>query len=200
MSTAFCFDLDGTLTARELLPAIAAETGLAVEIEALTMATISGVLPFESSFRLRCRLLADVPISRVHAIVSTLPLFESIIAFIRQRPDSCYVVTGNLDVWVQGLLDRIGVASFSSRATAEGDRLMGVVSVLDKGAAVQAVRARHARIVAVGDGMGDLAMFENADVRIAYAGLHAPVPMLVASADMVCMSQTALVRALEALP
>ncbi len=200
MSTAFCFDLDGTLTARELLPAIAAETGLVAEIEALTMATINGVLPFESSFRLRCRLLADVPISRVHAIVSGLPLFQDIIAFIQARPQSCYVITGNLDAWVSGLLARIGVPFFASQAATDGDRLLGVTSVLDKGAAVQRVRADHARIVAVGDGVGDMAMFENADLRIAYAGLHPPVPMLVASADMVCTSQVALVRALEALP
>ena len=199
MTTAFCFDLDGTLTARELLPAIAAEIGLQSEIEALTMATISGVLPFESSFRLRCRLLADVPVSRVRAIVAELPLFRQILDFIRARPDCCYVITGNLDVWVDGLLDRIGVRAFSSHATVQGDRLAGVTSVLDKGAAVQIVRRDHARIVAIGDGVGDLAMFENSEVRIAYAGLHPPVPALVASADMVAMSETALVRTLEAM-
>lgn len=199
MTTAFCFDLDGTLTARELLPAIAAEIGLESEIEALTMATINGILPFESSFRLRCRLLAEVPVSRVRAIVAGLPLFRQIIGFIHARPDSCYVITGNLDVWVEGLLGRIGARAFSSQATVDGDRLAGITSVLDKGAAVQIVRQDHSRIVAIGDGVGDLAMFENSDVRIAYAGLHAPVPPLVASADMVCMSETALIRTLEAM-
>jgi HAD superfamily phosphoserine phosphatase-like hydrolase len=199
MSTAFCFDLDGTLTARELLPVIAAETGLQAEIEALTLATITGILPFESSFRLRCRLLADVPVSRVRAIVADLPLFGRILDFIRARPDDCYVITGNLDVWVEDLLGRIGARAFSSSALVRNDRLAGVTGVLDKGAAVQVVRRNHSRIVAIGDGVGDLAMFENSDVRIAYAGLHAPVPTLVASADMVCMSETALIRTLEAM-
>jgi phosphoserine phosphatase len=199
MKTAFCFDLDGTMTARELLPLIATEIGLEAEIEALTMATLRGVLPFESSFRLRCRLLADVPISRVQAIVAGLPLFEQILDFVRHRLDHCYVITGNLDIWVRGLLDRIGVRFFSSQAIVNGDKLTGISSVLNKGAAVQILRQTHSRIVAIGDGVGDLPMFENSDVRIAFAGLHPPIPTLVESADMVCMSEASLIRTLEVM-
>lgn len=199
MKAAFCFDLDGTLTARELLPVIAAEIGLAAEIEALTMATLRGVLPFESSFRLRCRLLADVPVSRVRLIVAELPLFDRILDFVQSRRDCCYVITGNLDVWVHGLLDRIGVRAFSSKGIVKDDRLTGISSVLDKGAAIQILRQTHSRIISIGDGAGDLAMFENSDVRIAYAGLHAPIPSLVESADLVCMSEASLIHTLEAM-
>lgn len=200
MNIAFCFDLDGTITARELLPAIAAENGLVPEMEALTDATIKGILPFENSFRLRCRLLADIPISRVHAIVAETPLFSAIVDFIRARPAQCYVITGNLDVWVAGLIARIGARAFTSEAITQGDALRGVATVLDKGCAVQEIRAHHTRIVAVGDGVGDLAMFENADLRIAFAGLHRPAPQLIESADAVCSSETALVQLLEGVP
>ena len=199
MSTAFCFDLDGTVTSREILPLIAAEIGLYEEMRALTDATIKGILPFESSFRLRCRILADVPISRVRSIIAETPQFANITAFIKARPQNCYVVTGNLDVWVEALIARLGVTAFTSRANFEGDRLISVEHVLNKGEAVEVVRQSHHRIVAIGDGMGDIPMFEQADVRIAFGGLHPPVEALVECADMVCLSEASLLRVLEGL-
>ena len=45
MTTAYCFDLDGTLTRQELLPLIASSVGLEDEISVLTQATIDGLLP-----------------------------------------------------------------------------------------------------------------------------------------------------------
>lgn len=199
MSTAFCFDLDGTLTARELLPAIAARLDITSEISALTEATIKGVIPFEASFRLRCRLLSEVRVSIVRAIVEDIPLFENLVEFMRARSETCYVVTGNLDIWVGGLLERIGVQAWTSCAEMQDDRLIRVTHVLDKGQAVEAIRQKHRQIIAIGDGMGDLAMFSNADLRIAFAGLHSPVPELVESADLICSSEKALLRVLEGL-
>jgi HAD superfamily phosphoserine phosphatase-like hydrolase len=199
MNDAFCFDLDGTVTAREILPMLAAEVGFYEEIRALTDATIKGIIPFDSSFRLRCKILADIPIPRVHAIIRSAPLFPKIVRFIDARRDRCYLVSGNLDVWIKPLIDELGVEAFTSAASVAGDRLLGVASVLDKGRAVEAVRSRHDRIVAIGDGMGDVAMFEKADVRIAFGGLHRPVEALLQMSDMLCLSETALVNVLETL-
>lgn len=199
MSKAFCFDLDGTLTASELLPAIAARLDIKAEISALTEATIKGVIPFDASFRLRCRLLAEVPVSTVRAVVDDIPLFAHLVEFVRARPETCYVVTGNLDIWVGGLLERIGVRALTSRAETRDDRLIRITHVLDKGQAVETIRQTHREIIAIGDGMGDVGMFGNADLRIAFAGLHPPVPALVECADLVCSSERSLLQVLEGL-
>lgn len=199
MTTGFCFDLDGTVTAREILPLLAAEIGYHEEILALTDATIRGIIPFSSSFRLRCKILADVPISRVHEIISTTPLSPRVSSFIKRHSTQCYIVTGNLDVWIAPLISTLGVRAFTSRAETDGDRLLGVASILDKGTAVDALRAKHERIVAIGDGMGDVAMFEKADIRIAYGGVHKPVEALSQLSDMVCNSEHALCNVLETL-
>lgn len=199
MTSAFCFDLDGTVTAREVIPMIAAEVGYYEELHALTEATIKGIIPFESSFRLRCKILADVPVSRVREIVRTAPLFPMIAEFIRTRPDNCYIVTGNLDVWVEPLISTLGARFFSSIGLVEDDRLVRVGRVLDKGDAIAAIRASHDRVVAIGDGMGDVAMFEKADVRIAFGGVHAPIETLVQLSDIVCLSEIALCNVLTGL-
>ena len=196
---AFCFDLDGTITSREILPVLARELGCYEEMMTLTHATVRGVIPFERSFRLRCDMLSGIPISRVQAIIAGVPLFARVAGFLKAHSDQCYVVTGNLDVWVQALVAQLGVRCFSSVAATDRDRLMGIESIVDKGEVVKSLRGRHDRIVAVGDGMGDAAMFESADVRVAFGGVHDPLETLVQLSDMICFSETALCQTLDTL-
>lgn len=198
-STAFCFDLDGVVTSQELLPLIAEELGYYEEMKALTDATIKGIVPFESSFRLRCRILSDVPISCVRQIASQVHLHRRIVSFLHAHPDNAFIITGNLDVWIADLLRELRVACHSSIGTADGDKLTGVKKVLNKGDAVQLLRQRFDRIVAVGDGMGDVNMFEKADVRIAFGAVHPPIESLVQLSDFLCFSEEALCQTLSTL-
>lgn len=201
MSTAYCFDLDGTLTRQELLPLIAAAGGVSDEISALTDATIQGILPFDKSFKLRVRLLRDVDIAWVHKVLEEHVEFDPhILSFVRERPDQCFVVTGNLDVWVKPVLDRLGVSSFTSRARLDGSgKLDGVEHILNKGDAVAGLRDRFSRIVAVGEGMNDVPMFEVADWGVAFGGVHQPSRTLVQSSNFIVNDGMSLCRLLNML-
>lgn len=87
MRTAYCFDLDGTLTRQELLPLIATSVGLDDEISVLTQATIAGILPFEKSFKLRVRLLKDAKVEWIHNALENEVEFQSeILSFIKEHP------------------------------------------------------------------------------------------------------------------
>jgi len=199
MSTAICLDLDGTVTAEEILPRIAAEVNLADEIGILTDATLKGILPFEKSFRLRCRLLADVPISRVREIVADIKVDDAIAHFVRRNAERCFIVTGNLDVWIEPLTARLGCSSFSSTSVVAEDRLVGISAVLDKRDAIASTRKSFDKVVAVGDSFNDAGMFELADVSIAYGGVHSPVPALYDLADFAVTNGKALCRLLDTL-
>jgi HAD superfamily phosphoserine phosphatase-like hydrolase len=198
-TTAFCFDLDGVVTSQELLPLIAEELGYYEEMKALTDATIKGVIPFESSFRLRCRILSDVPINRVREIVRQVCLHPRIVSFLHSHTDNAFIITGNLDVWIADLLRDLRVGCYSSIGIIDGDKLTGVQKVLNKGDAVNVLRQRFDRIVAVGDGMGDVTMFEKADVRIAFGAVHPPIESLVQLSDFLCFSEEALCQTLNTL-
>jgi HAD superfamily phosphoserine phosphatase-like hydrolase len=198
-SPVFCFDLDGTITNAELLPLIARRTDLEDEITALTRATIEGDIPFETSFRLRCRLLADVPISSVRDIAADVPLNEDIVEFIHARPESCAVATGNLDVWVEPILERLGCRAFSSTAVTVGDVLIGVDRALFKADAVEELRTEHPLVVAIGDGMNDVPMFEAADVAVAFGGVHPPAQAARDASDFVAMNGDGLCKLLTSL-
>lgn len=178
---------------------MAREAGMFEEMKALTDATLRGAIPFKRSFQFRCRLLSDIPISRLRNVVENVELDRDIEAFIHQNRDRCFVVTGNLDVWIEPLVERLGCAVFSSKAAFSGDKLHSVESILDKDAAVRSLRGGFDRIVAVGDGMNDAAMFEVADIGIAYGGVHEPVAALVDVARFVVTDGKALCRLLNTL-
>ncbi|MBK6870187.1 MAG: HAD family phosphatase [Kineosporiaceae bacterium] len=198
-STAFAFDLDGTLTCEELLPVIAEELSLSREMATLTRLTLDGTIDFEDSFRLRCAILRAVPISRVRDIVAEVALTEALADFISAHAEDCYVVTGNLDVWIRPILDRLGCRAFTSVGRAEGDQLLGVDTVLRKSTAVAELNTRYDRVVAVGDSVNDISMFELADIGIAYGGVHDPADDLIEVADYATYREEALCRLLNTL-
>ncbi len=53
--------------------------------------------------------------------------------------------------------------------------------------------------MAVGDGMGDVGMFEASDVRIAFGGVHEPIQTLVEVSDFVCFTENSLCNVLSTL-
>jgi len=197
MTTNFCFDLDGTITTEEVLPVLARLVDLEEEIALLTKATIEGLIPFDKSFRLRCRLLSELAVSRVQDEVRGVVLNRNIVDFINSRSDRCFVVTGNLDCWVDPILDRLNCRAFTSKGLVCDDRLIGVEAVLDKRMAVDEVRKQSTRIISIGDGMGDVGMLEDSDLGIAFGGVHSPVRSLIEVATHVIFSGEALCRFLS---
>ena len=190
----FLFDLDGTITRQEILPEIARAIGVEDEIAELTARTMAGEFPFESSLRRRVEVLSAVPVSRVREIVAGIEIDPHIEAFLRENRDRCTIVTGNLDVWIAGLVARLGVPCRSSIAHVRGDRLLGLRHVLDK-----AVVAREfsGPICSIGDGYNDLGLMAAADLGVAYGGVHAPAPGLLEVASHAIFDPQTLCRLLS---
>lgn len=199
VNTAFAFDLDGTVTSQELLPLIAGELDLTHEMSVLTDLTLSGSIPFEESFRLRCAILRSVPISRVQEIVAEVTMDSHIERFIKENADRSFIVTGNLDVWVRPLVERLGCEAFTSTAICDGDQLRRVGDVMHKSRPAYILRRRFDRLVGIGESVNDIPMFEVADIGVAFGGVHPPAPELVRVADYVTFEGESLCRLLTTL-
>lgn len=195
--TVFLFDFDGTITATELLPLIAREVGLEDEIGALTRDTMDGRLPFDESFRSRVELLRATPIARVAEIVAEAPVFPRLLAWIREHRDRCWVVTGNLDCWVDGWMKHHGLRCFSSTAALQDGEVAGVETILHKESVLEHFAGR--RTVMVGDGANDAQLMADADVGIGFATLHDLPPVVLEVADWVMLNEDALCRTLSQL-
>lgn len=199
VKTAFCFDLDGTVTTTEILPCIASELDIAEEMAVLTRSTMDGHIPFDSSFRLRCLLLGQIPLPRIRQVVANVPLDRDIAEFIRERTADCFIVTGNLDIWIEPLAKTLGCEIFCSTGEFQGG-LLRVSRIIDKAEAVLRLKERgYGRIVAVGDGANDAAMLRKATFGIAYGGVHTPAPTAVFASDAVVYESSTLCRLLRTL-
>ncbi len=199
MKKIYCFDLDGTITSQELLPLMAAELDLYEEISALTQATINGLIPFEQSFKLRCKLLSDVPIKKVQEVADKVKLNKSIVQFIRENKDNSYVITGNIYEWIQPIIDKLGCKIFCSEGKFKNGRLSGLEKILDKGKVIKQLRVGGKSIISVGDGMGDVLMFQESDLSIAYGGVHEPIETLMKVSNYLVYDEDSLCRLLNTL-
>jgi len=198
MNTAFCFDLDGTVTATDILPCIAADLGLAGEMAALSRVTMDGHMDFEDAFRLRCAILGGIPPSRVRAIVKSIPLTEPIVSFVREHATNSFLVTGNVDAWVAPIVERCGVRCYSSQGVFQDGRL-SLMSILDKRDAIHDIARNFDRTVAIGHGANDVPMLQAADIGIAYGGAHSPSTLAVRAARYIVHDGETLCTVLRAL-
>ena len=197
-SIAFCFDLDGTVTTEEILPLLARELDLFDEISLLTQLTMNGQIPFQSSFKLRVKILSTIPIQQVKSIIQNVKLDPSISQFIRNNKKDCFIVTGNLDVWVEDLIrQKLGCAFYCSTAIREDHLVKGIGNILDKSTAILELKKKYSKIITIGDGMNDCAMFELANEGIAYSGVHPPVESLVKMSSFVATNSSSLVHLLH---
>ena len=199
-STAFCFDLDGTITKEELLPCIASELGISDEMAMLTKATMEGHIEFEPSFRLRCLLLGGIAPEVIESIVSSVTLDPNILEFIAEKKNDCFIISGNLDIWIKSISKRCGCQTFSSTAEYVNGRLQ-LTNIMNKALALRKIREEmgYDRIVAIGDGANDAAMLDLADVGIAFGGVHAAAKAAVHASKYVIHDGGSLCKMLRAL-
>ena len=199
MSTIFAFDLDGTLTTAEVLPVIANELGLMDEMRTLTEITLAGLITFEASFRLRIAILKSIPISQVQEIVAEIPIDPELEKFIEKYRSQCVIVTGNLDVWVKPIIEKLGCRAFTSSSIVNNNQLCGINTIMHKSQPIQVLKENNDKVVTIGESVNDIPMFEVADIGVAYGGVHDPVKDLVEISDYVAFHGGALCRLLSTL-
>lgn len=194
----FLFDLDSTVTKQEILPTIAKGFGIYEEMRVLTERTMRGELPFKQSFLQRVELLKSIPVRDVCGLVGEIQLNERLVEFIKRYQNRCYVVTGNLDVWIEGLIKKLGMEknTFCSKALVENDYIQDVLSIVDKNAVISQMVLPF---VAVGDGNNDAEMIEAAEVGIGYGGVREIAPSVLTCASHAVYQEEKLVEFLERL-
>ncbi|MBO5344491.1 MAG: HAD-IB family phosphatase [Clostridia bacterium] len=191
----FLFDLDSTVTREEILPKISIKVNKQDEMRKLTEMTMNGEMPFRESFLNRVKLLSEIPVDYVQNEVANIKLNEKLVEFLKQNRENCYIVTGNLDVWICKLMEKIGMENnyFCSKAIEKDNRLVDVVSVVDK----KEVVSQFQNIIAVGDGNNDAEMISMAEVGIGFGGVRNIAPAVLEVCTHAIYDEEALVAFLN---
>ncbi|MDE5717250.1 MAG: HAD-IB family phosphatase [Lachnospiraceae bacterium] len=194
----FLFDLDSTITRQEILPTIAKEAGVYEQMSSLTESSMRGEVPFKQSFLQRVELLKKIPVSKVQDIVTNIELNDKLVEFIYTNKNRSYIVTGNLDIWIEGLMVKLGMEKniFCSKAVQDGNYVQDVFNIVDKDAVI---RQMVLPFVAVGDGNNDAEMIEAAEVGIGYGGVRPIAPSVLECATHVVYEEDKLVDFLNKL-
>lgn len=194
----FLFDLDSVITRQEILPTIAKKIGVYEKMKRLTERTMCGEIPFKQSFLQRVELLKKVPVSKVQNIVSNIELNDILVEFIKHNKDRSYIVTGNLDVWIEGLINKLEMQKnvFCSKALLNGDYIQDVFNIVDKNAVIKQMILPF---VAVGDGNNDAEMIEAAEIGIGYGGVRPIASSVLECATHIVYQEEKLVDFLNKL-
>lgn len=194
----FLFDLDSTITKQEILPTVAKREGLYDQMNALTESSMRGEIPFKQSFLQRVELLKQIPVSEVQDIISKIELNNKLVEFIQVNKSRSYIVTGNLDIWIERLMEKLGMQKnvFCSKAIQYGDYVQDVFNIVDKNAVIKQMVLPF---VAVGDGNNDAEMIDAAEVGIGYGGVRPIAPSVLECATHVVYQEDKLVDLLNKL-
>ncbi len=194
----FVFDLDSTITKQEILPTIAKRIGRFDEMRRLTESAMRGDISFQTSFVHRVNMLSDLRVSEISQMVAEIPLNEELVRFIKTNRDRCYIVTGNLDVWISALLKKLAMEhrSFCSTALVEQDRISEIIQIIEK---EQIVRHFPQPLVVIGDGDNDVGMTRYANISIGYGGVRPIAPSLYNCIDVAFYDETTCADYLRSL-
>lgn len=194
----FVFDLDATITQLELLPELSRTIGRYEEIKKLTKETMIGQMPFADSFLTRVDMLSSIPVDKARKICADIPVNPQIAAFLAENRERCYILTGNLDVWIEGLVARLHMEGrcISSTAVVEDNRIIAVAHVVDKELEMERIAGVK---VAIGDGSNDAKMIAKADIGIGFGGVQDVSPDILRICDYAVYEEGTLCRLLERL-
>lgn len=194
----FLFDLDSTITNEEILPKISMRVGKLDEMRMLTEATMAGDMPFIESFTKRVKILSEIPVSKVQEIVRDVSLNENLVKFIRKYKQQCYIITGNLDVWIEKLLDKLDMKDhcFCSHALVKDDKILSIKDIVDKKEICEKFKPNF---VAVGDGNNDAEMIDAAKIGVGCGLVREIAPSVKASCTYAIYDEMKMVEFLTNL-
>lgn len=194
----YLFDLDSIVFAEKTFSTIGKELLLSDELKLLKQLTVQGTIEFRAYLRLRFLVLRSVPIAHVQNVMGSVPIDPAIENFINEYKQQCVIATENCDLWVAPIIKRLGCRAFASSHMIR-DGQLEITNLLDKGAVVRELGKNANKIIAVGNGFNDIPMFEEADIGVAFGGIHSPIHQLIQISDYVVYRGDALCKLLKTL-
>lgn len=174
-------DVDSTLIQQEVIELLAAKSGVADEVIAITDKAMRGELDFEQSLRARVALLKGLPVSAISEVQQQIlltPGARTLISTLHRLGHTVAVVSGGFIDVIAPLLKELNIKHFKANTLGVANGVLtGEVTgpVIDRAAKAAALREFAAlesismeQTIAIGDGANDLDMIAVAGLGIAF--------------------------------
>ena len=77
--------------------------------------------------------------------------------------------------------------------------MISLENILNKGEAIKDLKKEGDTVISIGDGMGDVLMFQESDLSIAFGGVHEPIETLLKISNYLVYEEASLCRLLKTL-
>jgi phosphoserine phosphatase len=196
MNRIFLFDFDGTISKREMVPLLAEGSILEESISKLTQDTVNGLVEFEESYRRRVKLLENIPQSEICKKFEQALVHEKLLSWIIDHREICYVVSGQLDIWMNPWLNKHGLNGFTSQAkySANSIHLEKIIKKED----IAKLFPNH-DLITIGDGANDVPLMRKSKFSIGAELIHSVPSKLWDVADVIIWKEESLCQVLSQL-
>ena len=177
-------DMDSTMIQQECIDELAAEAGVGARVADITARAMNGELNFEAAIDERVGLLADLPETIIDHVLQTrityMPGGATLLKTMRAQDAYAALVSGGFTAFTSRVAADLGFHENRANTLEVADgKLTGKVvrPILGQDAKLEALHQITAQrgitpadAIAVGDGMNDLLMLENAGAGVALHG------------------------------
>ena len=177
-------DMDSTMIQQECIDELAAEAGVGARVAEITAKAMNGELDFEEAIDARVGLLAGLPEQIIDQVLQTrityMPGGATLLNTMRANGGHAALVSGGFTAFTAKVAADLGFAENRANTLEIADgKLTGRVvrPILGQDAKLDALNEITAGlnitpddVIAVGDGMNDLLMLENAGIGVALHG------------------------------
>lgn len=194
----FLINLDTVITKEEIFPTILTYFNLSYPDFHPENLSPQGELPFQKNFLHKVDILKNLPVTAVNTLLENITISLPLTSFLQSHYERCYIVTEYFNIWISGLINRLGMKqhTFCSTASAKNNLLHSIDYMIDKKAAAYRLGLPY---VAVGRGNDDAELIENAEAGIGYGGVKEITPSVLSVASHAIYDERTLVYFLERL-